>query len=63
MLYAGAVALTADPGVLGALLSWRSAILVGLLGPFAALSALQLVVLSSTRARDPRAAQHIGVLV
>jgi ABC-2 type transport system permease protein len=63
VLYGGAVAATAEPGVLGALMSGRSAVLLFLLGPLAALLGLQLVVLSSTRARDPRAAQQIGVLV
>jgi ABC-2 type transport system permease protein len=62
-LYLAGVALTADAGVLRVLLSWRTAWLVLVLAPLTTLAGLQLVVLSSTRARDSRSAQQVGVLV
>jgi ABC-2 type transport system permease protein len=63
MLYFAGIAATADPGVLRVLVSVRSAVLLGLVGPLAALVGLQLVVMTATRARDPRSAQQIGVLL
>jgi ABC-2 type transport system permease protein len=62
-VYLALVAGTADPGVLPALLSWRSAMVVLVIGPLVTLVGLQLVVLASTRAKDPRSAQQVGVLV
>jgi ABC-2 type transport system permease protein len=62
-VYLGAVAAAADAGVLRLIVSWRTVLLAGVVGPLAALVALQLVVLSSTRAKDPRSAQQVGVLV
>lgn len=63
LLYFGAIGALAEPGVLAALASVRTLLVTGLVGPLAALVALQLVVLASTRARDPRSAQQVGVLV
>jgi ABC-2 type transport system permease protein len=51
------------PGVAGALMNGRSAVLVGLLGPLAALAALQMTIAVSSRANDPRSAQQIAVLL
>ena len=41
----------------------RTALLVALVGPAAALVALQLALLISSRASDPRTAQQFGVLL
>jgi ABC-2 type transport system permease protein len=63
VVYFGGIAAAADPGVLGVLLSGHTLTMAGLVGPLASLVALQLVVLTSTRAKDPRSAQQIGVLI
>jgi ABC-2 type transport system permease protein len=62
-IYLGLVGWAADPGVLPALLSWRTAVVILALGPLSTLVGLQLVVLASTTAKDPRSAQQVGVLV
>jgi ABC-2 type transport system permease protein len=51
------------PGVAGALLGSRAAGLVFVLGPLAALAALQMAVCVSSRVNDARTAQQIGVFV
>jgi ABC-2 type transport system permease protein len=61
--FAGIAAGFAEPGVLGALLGVRSVLLVGLIGPFAALVALQMTIAVSSRVSDPRSAQQIAVLL
>lgn len=61
--YVVLVAAFAEPGVLGALLTPRSAILVGLIGPLASLAALQMTIAVSSRVSDPRSAQQIAVLL
>ncbi len=61
-LFLGIAALAA-PGVLPAVLNAHALMMIGLVGPLAALVALQLTVLVSARARDPRAAQQAGVLL
>ena len=53
----------AAPGVLGVLASARTLLIVVVLGPLAALVALQLAVMVSSRVNDPRGAQQIGVVV
>jgi len=53
----------ADPGVARTLVSGRSLILIGLLGPLASLAALQLTIAISSRVNDPRSAQQIAVLL
>jgi ABC-2 type transport system permease protein len=53
----------ARPGVAGALLGSRAAGLVFVLGPLAALAALQMAVCVSSRVNDARTAQQIGVFV
>lgn len=62
-LYFGILAAIAAPGVGGALLSLRSLLLVGVLGPFASLAALQATIAVSSRVNDPRSAQQVAVLV
>jgi len=61
-LYLAIVALFAEPGVWTALLTPRSLGLVFVLGPLAALVALQLAVCASARTNDPRSAQQVGAL-
>jgi len=55
--------LLAAPGVFGALVSPRTFLVVLLLGPLATVIALQLAVIASPRASDPRTALQIGTLV
>lgn len=62
-LYVGGVALLARPGVFTILLTGRSLAVVFLLGPLAALAALQLAVCVSSRVNDARSAQQIGALI
>ena len=62
-VYALLVAVTAEPGVVGAVLSPRSFVLVGLIGPMASLAALQATIAISSRVNDPRSAQQIAVLL
>jgi ABC-2 type transport system permease protein len=61
--YVGGVAIFAEPGVFRALLSPSSLTLILLLGPLAALAALQLAVCVSSRVNDARSAQQIGALI
>ena len=46
-----------------ALLSSRSIVMVGLVGPLASLAALQMTIAISSRVNDPRSAQQIAVLL
>ena len=62
-LYVGGVAALARPGVFQFLLTARSLFIVFVLGPLAALSALQLAVCVSSRVNDARSAQQIGALI
>jgi ABC-2 type transport system permease protein len=62
-LYVGGVAALARPGVYRVLLTPSSLSVVLVLGPLAALAALQLAVCVSSRVNDPRSAQQIGALV
>ena len=57
------VVLFARPGVYAALLTPSSLAVVFVLGPLAALAALQLAVCVSSRVNDARSAQQIGALV
>ena len=61
--YVGLSAALAEPGVVAILFAWRSLAIVFLLGPLAALTALQLAVLVSSRVNDARSAQQIGALI
>ena len=62
-LYVTLVAVFADAGVYAVLLGVRSLAIVFLIGPLAALAALQLAVCVSSRVNDARAAQQIGALI
>lgn len=62
-LYVVGVAVFAQPGVFRALFTPRSLGIVFLLGPLAALAALQLAVCVSSRVNDARSAQQIGALI
>jgi ABC-2 type transport system permease protein len=62
-LYVVGVAAFAQPGVYRALFTPRSLGIVFLLGPLAALAALQLAVCVSSRVNDARSAQQIGALI
>lgn len=53
----------ASPGVLGVVLGWRTTLLLGMIGPLGALTALQATIAVSSRATDPRSAQQIAVLL
>lgn len=57
------VASFARPGVVGALLGPRSLLLVFVLGPLAALTAMQIAVCVSSRVEDERTAQGTGSFV
>jgi ABC-2 type transport system permease protein len=62
-LYCALIAALGSPGVLWSLVSWRSVLLVGVLGPFASLAALQATIAVSSRVNDPRSAQQVAVLL
>lgn len=62
-IYVLAAALFARPGVAWVLLGPRTAGTVFILGPLAALAALQMAVCVSSRVNDARTAQQIGVFV
>lgn len=62
-IYVAGAALFAQPGVFRALLMPASLAVIFLLGPLAALVALQLAVCVSSRVNDARSAQQIGALV
>ena len=53
----------ASPGVPGAVAGIRTFMLLGLIGPLAALAALQATIAVSSRVNDPRSAQQIAVLL
>jgi ABC-2 type transport system permease protein len=63
LLYLGVVAAVAASGVFSALLGPRTLAIVLLLGPLAALVALQLAICVSSRVNDARTAQQLGVFV
>src|SRR5262249_49120109 len=62
--YVGVISMLGEPGVLRSLFTLRTAILLGVLGPFASLAALQATIAVSSRVNDPRSAQPVsGVIV
>lgn len=63
LLYLGVIAAVAQPGVFGVLLGARTLGIVLLLGPLAAMVALQLAVCVSSRVNDARTAQQFGIFV
>jgi ABC-2 type transport system permease protein len=62
-VYGAGIWLLAAPGVFSAVATVRTLLLVLLVGPLTTLVAMQLAVIASSRANDPRSAQQIGVLV
>jgi ABC-2 type transport system permease protein len=62
-VYVVAIVLFARPGAFWAVLTPRSLMIVFLLGPLAALAALQMAVCVSSRVNDARSAQQIGALI
>jgi ABC-2 type transport system permease protein len=62
-VYFGGMAALARPGVFATVLNRRSLLLVLGVGPMAALVALQIAVLVSSRVNDPRTAQQFGALL
>ncbi len=63
IVYGLGMALFAHPGAVRVLLAPRSLGMVFVLGPLAALAALQLAVCVSSRVNDARSAQQIGALI
>jgi ABC-2 type transport system permease protein len=63
VLYVGGVMAFAHPGVYRTLFFPRALLTMFLLGPLAALAALQMAVCVSSRVNDARSAQQIGALV
>jgi ABC-2 type transport system permease protein len=62
-VYALIIVLTAEPGVMPAMLSGRTMVLVLGVGPMCALVSLQMAIVISSRVNDPRTAQQFGVLI
>jgi ABC-2 type transport system permease protein len=62
-IYLALVRATALQGVAATLVNARSLILVGLVGPFGSLTALQMTIAISSRVNDARSAQQVAVLV
>jgi ABC-2 type transport system permease protein len=63
LVYSAAMALFAEPGVLRAMMVPRTAMLILVIGPAAALVSLQLAIVISSRVNDARTAQQFGVLI
>ena len=63
LLYFGGVLLLAEPGVLRAMMTLRTGLLLAFIGPAAALVALQAALVISSRVNDARTAQQFGVLI
>jgi len=62
-LYLAGIGALAEAGVLAAMLTARTALVVFLVGPAAALVALQSALVISSRVNDARTAQQFGVLI
>jgi len=62
-IYFAEILLFAAPGVAHAMMTARTAVLVFLVGPAAALVALQFAIVVSSRVNDARTAQQFGVLI
>lgn len=62
-VYLTCIGLLAEPGVVGAMLTGRTLLLILGVGPLASLVALQVGVLVSARVNDPRTAQQFGALL
>jgi len=62
-LYFSGIGVFTEPGVARAMVNARTAVLVAVVGPAAALVALQTAIVISSRVNDPRTAQQFGVLI
>jgi ABC-2 type transport system permease protein len=62
-LFLASIGALAEPGVLRAMMTPRTWVLVLAVGPAAALVALQAAILISSRVNDARTAQQFGVLI
>ena len=62
-LYGAIIALVAEPGVLRAMISPTTMILIFGVGPLCALVSLQTAIVVSSRVNDARTAQQFGVLI
>jgi ABC-2 type transport system permease protein len=63
VVYVAGIALLADPGVLRAMMTLRTWLLLGVIGPAAALVSLQAALVISSRVNDARTAQQFGILI
>ncbi|MGH9408949.1 MAG: ABC transporter permease [Vicinamibacterales bacterium] len=63
LVYVLLIGVLAPPGVLAAVLTPRTLILVAVVGPLASLAGLQLTIAVSSRVNDARSAQQIAVLL
>jgi ABC-2 type transport system permease protein len=63
VLYSAGIAVLADSGVLGGMITLRTLALMVLVGPATALTSLQAAILISSRVNDPRTAQQFGVFI
>jgi ABC-2 type transport system permease protein len=63
VLYFGGMVMLAEPGVVRAMATGRTAVLIALVGPAAALVSLQAAIVISSRVNDPRTAQQFGALI
>ena len=63
LVYFAGIALLAEPGVLGAMASARTAALVLIVAPASALVSLQSAIVISSRVNDARTAQQFGVMI
>jgi ABC-2 type transport system permease protein len=63
IVYFAGIAMLGEPGVFRALVSLRTAVLIVVVGPAAALVSLQAALVISSRVNDPRTAQQFGVLL
>jgi ABC-2 type transport system permease protein len=62
-VYLVGIAVVAEPGVARAMAGVRALVLVGAVGPSAALVSLQSAIVISSRVNDARTAQQFGVLI
>ena len=63
LVYFTGIALLAEPGVLRAMMTLRTWLLLVFIGPAAALVSLQAALVISSRVNDARTAQQFGVLI
>jgi ABC-2 type transport system permease protein len=63
LVYFALVAIFSSAGVLSAMLTARTGLLIALVGPSAALVSLQAAIVISSRVNDARTAQQFGVLI